>query len=604
MGYKCAAVGCRSGYKNHDSDSSVTFHCFPCDPELREKWIRANPRKDFVPTKHSRLCSRHFQPSDFVDVRTDTNRSRLQKKSEKPLRRDLKKGAIPSVFPNTPSYLSKSAGASRTTTKATSSSRHADEARRLEELESSFAASDDISELSNSELMDKLQVETAVPQGYKFTVVDDSLLIYLFEVNADIPKIAACVTVKCDKTVVCSMADKQIPASEYGDLVQGSVKHLSQLVNLMARLKSWLTDSSSLSLAFYVHTAVAVLEAALDNLPDRDSEEFRKISFLKEQLQLLVKNKYGRHYSPQLTIFSFMIHAASSAAYSVLLEENILCLPSAATLKKVTRRLNRSSQLDNSAYLKLRVSKLNEFERTVLLIIDEIYIAKRVEYSRGEVQGLTAEGDVASTLLCFMVKSLACKYKDVIAIYPMDKLTAAKQHECYQEVMAMLHATQLTVVAISVDNAATNRKFFTDCLCEGTLTTHVIDAVTSQPIFLIFDPVHTIKNVYNNFQSRKIFECPAMQRNLPHGCSADFNHVCQLHHKESTITLKKAHKLSQATLDLKSMEKISVRLAISVFSESTHDALQFYAAICIMTKVACNVYYNCILRPYTAFFCH
>ena len=170
------------------------------------------------------------------------------------------------------------------------------------------------------------------------------------------------------------------------------------------------------------------------------------------------------------------------------------------------------------------------------------------------------------------------RLQDVIAIYPMDKLTAAKQHECYQEVMAMLHATQLTVVAISVDNAATNRKFFTDCLCEGTLTTHVIDAVTSQPIFLIFDPVHTIKNVYNNFQSRKIFECPAMQRNLPHGCSADFNHVRQLYHKESTMALKKAHKLSPATLDPKSIEKTSVRLAVSVFSESTRDALQFYAA--------------------------
>ena len=31
------------------------------------------------------------------------------------------------------------------------------------------------------------------------------------------------------------------------------------------------------------------------------------------------------------------------------------------------------------------------------------------------------------TLLCFMVKSLAGKYKDSVAMYPMDRLTAAKQ---------------------------------------------------------------------------------------------------------------------------------------------------------------------------------
>jgi hypothetical protein len=80
--------------------------------------------------------------------------------------------------------------------------------------------------------------------------------------------------------------------------------------------------------------------------------------------------------------------------------------------------------------LKLRVPRLNEYYRTVVLIIDEIYVAKRVEFSAGEVQRLTADGVVASTLLCFMVKSLVSKYMDVVAIYPMANLTAAKQDEC------------------------------------------------------------------------------------------------------------------------------------------------------------------------------
>ena len=60
----------------------------------------------------------------------------------------------------------------------------------------------------------------------------------------------------------------------------------------------------------------------------------------------------------------------------------------------------------------------------MLLIVDAIYITKRVEYSGGDE---TADSNVASTLLCFMVKSLAGKYKDSVAMYPMHRLTAAKQ---------------------------------------------------------------------------------------------------------------------------------------------------------------------------------
>lgn len=93
---------------------------------------------------------------------------------------------------------------------------------------------------------------------------------------------------------------------------------------------------------------------------------------------------------------------------------------------KSYKSLDCTSGLDNTGYLKLRVSKLAEQERTVVLIIDEIYVAKRVEYSGGDVQGLTADGTVASTLLCFMIKSLSSKYKDLVAIFPMCKLTAEK----------------------------------------------------------------------------------------------------------------------------------------------------------------------------------
>jgi len=147
MVFKCAAYGCKSGYRTSTVDSDLAFHSFPTDKELHNKWIWANPRKDFIHTKHSRLCSLHFQPHDFVDERRDTNKSQLKKKGEKHVRRHLKEGVVPSVFLSAPAYLSKSVGGQRSTSRATSAARRADEEVKLEVLEESFSQSDDISAL-------------------------------------------------------------------------------------------------------------------------------------------------------------------------------------------------------------------------------------------------------------------------------------------------------------------------------------------------------------------------------------------------------------------------------------------------------------------------
>ena len=370
--------------------------------------------------------------------RTDTNASRLKKKaavSDQPLRRILKDGSVPSIFPNAPAYLSTPTGPPRRTSKATPTSRREQQLLEMNILGESFRANDDISELSLIELSSRIQDETTAPSGFTVVIVGDLLFVYFLKIQTDnTPTIIASITVQNDFTIVVSVNAKVVPSSEYADLLKGKLRSMSQIINLMARVKAWTENIMPISFNSTIEMAIAFIEKGIEAL-DEDDEEHRKISFIIEQLHLLTKRKFGRQYSPQLTILSFLIHSASPAAYTVLLEEDILRFPSKSTLKKVTKTLNNHGALDNTNYLKLRVSKLNAFERTVLLIIDEIYIAKRVEYSGGAMQGLTSDGAVASTLLCFMVKSLASKYKDIVSIYPMCKLTAVKQNDCYLEVM-------------------------------------------------------------------------------------------------------------------------------------------------------------------------
>lgn len=192
------------------------------------------------------------------------------------------------------------------------------------------------------------------------------------------------------------------------------------------------------------------------------------------------------------------------------------------------------------------------------------------------MHGLTDGGEAATTMLCFMMKSIKGNYRDIISLYPIHNLTAEKLKECFEETMLTVRNVSLNVVGISVDNASVNRKFYTS-LCHGNLKTHVMDPMTGQPIFLFFDPVHNIKNLYNNFQTRKQFECPPMPNYFPNGCLPTFDHVIELYEHESCMTLKKAYKLNPSVLQPKSIERTSVRLALNVFSESTRDALMYYS---------------------------
>lgn len=66
MPNKCVAVNYRSGYPGEPISNSVIMHRFPMnDADLLEKWVNKIARVDFKPSIHSRVCSLHFQPTDF-----------------------------------------------------------------------------------------------------------------------------------------------------------------------------------------------------------------------------------------------------------------------------------------------------------------------------------------------------------------------------------------------------------------------------------------------------------------------------------------------------------------------------------------------------------
>lgn len=87
MPTSCVAFGCSNTLiKPNCIWRNVSFHRFPHgDAELMKVWLLNLRRKDFHPTKASKICSDHFDPKYFI---------RIGKK----MVRNLKKGAVPTLF--------------------------------------------------------------------------------------------------------------------------------------------------------------------------------------------------------------------------------------------------------------------------------------------------------------------------------------------------------------------------------------------------------------------------------------------------------------------------------------------------------------------------
>lgn len=62
----CAAMNC-----TNSSEKGFKLFSFPSDKVRREKWIHNMSRKNWSPTRYSRICEKHFEESQFEQRRAD-----------------------------------------------------------------------------------------------------------------------------------------------------------------------------------------------------------------------------------------------------------------------------------------------------------------------------------------------------------------------------------------------------------------------------------------------------------------------------------------------------------------------------------------------------
>ncbi|XP_035220795.1 uncharacterized protein LOC118193765 [Stegodyphus dumicola] len=108
----CFSPGYNSGYtsvrqKNKSLEiKNPSIFRAPKDPVLLDKWTHAIPRADQILSEKDVVCEHHFAESDIKQFYEKKLFDRTIFKLEMGRPR-LQEGAIPSIFPNLPLYLSK-----------------------------------------------------------------------------------------------------------------------------------------------------------------------------------------------------------------------------------------------------------------------------------------------------------------------------------------------------------------------------------------------------------------------------------------------------------------------------------------------------------------
>ena len=104
MPIKCCVPACKSNYKCEVYTTVFQFPSQTRNPALWEKWIRSIPRKDWVPTKRTVVCMKHFQKEEVITSEKYTDSKGIEQIVQR--RPVLKHEAFPTIFPGLPLYLS------------------------------------------------------------------------------------------------------------------------------------------------------------------------------------------------------------------------------------------------------------------------------------------------------------------------------------------------------------------------------------------------------------------------------------------------------------------------------------------------------------------
>ena len=244
-------------------------------------------------------------------------------------------------------------------------------------------------------------------------------------------------------------------------------------------------------------------------------------------------------------------------------------------------KLYSSFGLDNefTTYLKQATANFKPQEKNVILQMDEIHVKSDLTYKSGKIIGGSLDpNDPTRTVFSIMVSSLFRKWSTIIRLLPLSSSSAQQLFPTIKSVINDIEQCSLSVQVISTDAYPLNvnlLKLFSPDHSLQPVVPHPLDFTRN--LFLIFDFVHILKSIRNNWLNLKnhdkIFKYPNFD-DFQQVDTASFEDIRLLYREEQYKCAKLAPRLISKACWPTSFERQNVNLALRIFCESTSSAIR------------------------------
>ncbi|VEN41670.1 unnamed protein product [Callosobruchus maculatus] len=574
MPRRCCVPGCKENYDTtlKKTKTPVSTFSFPKEEKQREKWLRAIPRKDWIPTTTSAVCANHFCESEIVRFNEfklpNGQINKVMLKYPK-----LSKNAVPSNFPNLPKYLSSEIKEGRSDPET----RRAAIVQRNEDLFKNFMDNDMIVGF------DDLKLNLEKIYSSKWEVKADDVSIYFYNLSTIDKCLSINNTIHIDQSMQVTVFHKgnKLSPNDLKWILPCDLKleRWSQLTNLLSRYSLNNDSVQSNPITDLLNQAIDSLSKAYVKCEEDESFAYTKhLEIIIDQLIQMVSKK--NRYCPATIIMSFIIYSQSPSCYKLI--RDFFVLPHKRYLQSISASLNVSpkNDLNNKNYLLNVAETLSDTEKVVSLIIDEIYISTRLDYRSHSIVGSaenenrSAGCEFAKTIVTFMISSVFGKMNEVVKLWPVNNVKGIELAEMSKYVIDFVQSCNFEVLCVISDNHSINRIMFKSLSDNGFWFPNPKDS--EKAIFLLFDFVHIFKNIWKNWLNLKnlyntfVF-CDFTSDKLKYAKLQDIKNIYE---KEKTLLTKQAYKLNFKSLYPSNLERQKVHLADNVFHQSTISSLK------------------------------